>query len=104
MKKFLLWRLAVVLAGSCFCFDASAASASPRRAIDSVPGIEAGRTVSGHVWFEEGSGDFSQYAVTMALAVKKGEKIWAPKPTSATPSVPLKSDGSFECHFCIWRL
>lgn len=99
MKKILTLLLAIAIAGGCFCVDASAASVSPRLAIDSVPGIESGRTVSGHVWFEEGSGDFSQYAVTMALAVTKGGKIWAPKPTSATPSVPLNSDGSFECLF-----
>jgi len=99
MKKLLTLLLVITMMAGCFCVDASAASASPRLAIDSVPGIEEGKHVSGHVWFEEGSGDFSQYAITMALAVTKGDRIWGPKPTSATPSVPLDSDGSFECLF-----
>lgn len=99
MNKLLSLLLALIIAGSCFSINVYAASPTPRLAVDFVPGIEAGRTVSGHVWFEEGSGDFSQYAVTMALAVTKGGRIWAPKPTSDTPSVPLNSDGSFECLF-----
>lgn len=99
MKKLLSLLLVIAMMGGCFSVNASAASPSPRLAIDSVPGIEGGRTVIGHVWFEEGSGDFSQYAVTMALAVTKGGEIWAPKPTFDTPSVPLNSDGSFECLF-----
>lgn len=99
MKKLLSLLLVIAMMVGCFSVNASAASPLPRLAIDSVPGIEAGRTVSGHVWFEEGPGDFSQYAVTMALAVTKGGEIWAPKPTFDMPSVPLNSDGSFECLF-----
>ena len=76
-----------------------AGTAKPRIAVDYAPAAGGGYAVEGHVWFEGGSGNYSGYAVTMALEVTRGGKIWGPKPTYEQPSVPLDGEGNFSCRF-----
>ncbi|MDR1578902.1 MAG: hypothetical protein LBS35_00975, partial [Synergistaceae bacterium] len=52
----------------------------------------------GHVELE-GSGNFSDYGISMAVEVLRGGKIWAPKPTAGQPAVRLDANGYFSCNF-----
>ena len=100
MKKILALFTSFML--SLPMFGASVAFAAdvprPHIAIDFVPAIEEGSTVDGHIWFEGAAGDSGDYAITMALEVTRGDTVWGPKPTYATPSVAVDSQG-FSCLF-----
>ena len=101
MKRLIALSLTTILAVLCLIApSAFAADASkPRIAVDYAPAIEDGLAVDGHVWFEGGAGKYSDYAISMALEVTRGGTIWGPKPTYATPSVELSSEGRFSCLF-----
>jgi len=101
MKRTLRMMLALLLVFGCIApgLPAAEAAAAPVLSLDRVPEISGGSTVSGHIWFDGAAGSYSDYSVTMALAVARGEGLWAPKPTHATPSVPVGNDGKFECMF-----
>ncbi len=97
-----IYALFVFFALSCQLFVArvvfAADAPQPHIAIDNVPAIGEGRTVDGHIWFESAAGDYADYAITMSLEVTRGDRIWGPKPTYATPSVAVDSQG-FSCLF-----
>ncbi|MCL2461650.1 MAG: S-layer homology domain-containing protein, partial [Defluviitaleaceae bacterium] len=101
MKKIFALTLPLLLALSLLGLNTVSAAQLPKPhiAVDSVPAIGKGTSVEGHVWFDGSGWNYSDYTITMALEVTRGGAIWAPKPTAATPTVSLDSDGHFSCAF-----
>ncbi len=89
--------LAAVLCLTLWPMPCAAADSGAYIIIDDVPSIDGGSYVTGHVVL--GSGQYTDYRVTMALSVTRDGAVWAPKPTYDTPYVGIDSDGTFECRF-----
>jgi exo-beta-1,3-glucanase (GH17 family) len=72
----------------------AAAEAVPTLLLDDIPKYGVSGQIKGHVLNSTGS-----LAVTGYLQVSEGGTIWGPKPTYATPSVPVGTGGSFSLTF-----
>jgi exo-beta-1,3-glucanase (GH17 family) len=100
IKRGFVILLGVVLFISLFPVTSSGAdTAKPYIAVDRVPALGNGSEVEGHIWFESGTQSYTNYAITMALEVTRGDTTWGPKPTYEQPSVRVGSDGKFSCQF-----
>ncbi|MCL2059145.1 MAG: S-layer homology domain-containing protein [Oscillospiraceae bacterium] len=110
LSKSICVILSALLVFTFICADTSpiaAGGAIPYIAVDDAPPIEGGTHVGGYIWLDgaqgggsaAAAGSFDGYAITMALEVDRGGTVWGPKPTGATPSVSVGSDGRFSCLF-----